>query len=92
MAEVFLPVISTTTVVLVNFNSGAHLETCLRSIAEHAPLADVIVVDNASSDGSEGAAAGRGARDPDPQHGQRRVRAGGQSGARGHAAATSSSS
>jgi GT2 family glycosyltransferase len=51
----------TTTVVLVNFNSGAHLETCLRSIAEHAPLASVIVVDNASSDGSE-AAAGRGAQ------------------------------
>jgi N-acetylglucosaminyl-diphospho-decaprenol L-rhamnosyltransferase len=56
---VCLPVISTTTVVLVNFNSGPHLEICLRSIAEHAPLADVIVIDNASRDGSEAAAAGR---------------------------------
>jgi GT2 family glycosyltransferase len=49
-------------VVLVNFNSGSHLETCLRSISEHAPLATVMVVDNASSDGSDAAAAGRGSR------------------------------
>jgi N-acetylglucosaminyl-diphospho-decaprenol L-rhamnosyltransferase len=41
----------------VNFNSGPHLGTCLQSIAEHAPCAEVIVVDNASRDGSEDAAA-----------------------------------
>jgi hypothetical protein len=53
---------ASTTVVLVNFNSGAHLATCLRSIAEHAPLVNVMVIDNASSDGSEAAAASGGSR------------------------------
>jgi GT2 family glycosyltransferase len=47
---------SSITIVLVNFNSGPHLGTCLRSIAEHAPFAEVIVIDNASTDGSEDAA------------------------------------
>jgi GT2 family glycosyltransferase len=52
---------SSITIVLVNFNSGPHLGTCLRSIAEHAPFAEVIVIDNASRDGSEEAAAQAGA-------------------------------
>ena len=42
-------------VVIVNYNAGEHLETCLRSLAEH--LAgfdwDAVVVDNCSTDGSE---------------------------------------
>jgi N-acetylglucosaminyl-diphospho-decaprenol L-rhamnosyltransferase len=50
---------ASTTVVLVNFNSGAHLEACLRSISAHAPAVAVLVVDNASQDGSEAAAEGR---------------------------------
>jgi N-acetylglucosaminyl-diphospho-decaprenol L-rhamnosyltransferase len=57
LTEMPLP-LGTTTVVLVNFNSGAHLETCLRSVSAHAPHAEVIVVDNASTDGSEAVAAG----------------------------------
>ena len=41
-------------IVIVNFNGGEHLATCLRSIEEH-PLrtpAETVVVDNASTDGS----------------------------------------
>lgn len=42
-------------VVIVNYNAGAHLERCLRSLVDH--LGDVawdaLVVDNASSDGSD---------------------------------------
>jgi N-acetylglucosaminyl-diphospho-decaprenol L-rhamnosyltransferase len=44
------------TIIIVNFNSGRYLADCLESIATHAPLARTIVVDNASSDGSEHAA------------------------------------
>ena len=43
-------------IVIVNFNAGAHLASCLASIQDHAPGADIIVVDNASTDGSERAA------------------------------------
>ena len=46
----------TSAIVIVNFNSGAHLGICLQSIAEHAPAARTIVIDNASSDGSDRAA------------------------------------
>lgn len=38
-------------VVIVSYNSGASLRRCLASIEEHAPLAKVVVVDNASTDG-----------------------------------------
>jgi GT2 family glycosyltransferase len=44
-------------VIIVNFNSGAYLAKCLESIGAHLPNAHVIVVDNASADGSERAAA-----------------------------------
>jgi GT2 family glycosyltransferase len=40
------------TIIIVSYNSGAHLEHCLESAAAHAPNAPVIVVDNASADGS----------------------------------------
>jgi GT2 family glycosyltransferase len=43
----------TSVVLIINFNSGEHLGSCLRSIVEHAPDARVIVIDNASTDGSE---------------------------------------
>ena len=43
-------------IVIVNYNSGPDLARCLASIAEHASAARVIVVDNASADGSECAA------------------------------------
>lgn len=43
-------------IVIVNFNSGQYLARCLASIAEHARDARVIVVDNASTDGSDRAA------------------------------------
>jgi N-acetylglucosaminyl-diphospho-decaprenol L-rhamnosyltransferase len=41
-------------VVVVNFNAGAHLERCLRSVIDAAgdESVDVVVVDNASVDGS----------------------------------------
>src|SRR5512139_3165254 len=39
-------------VVIVNWNSGDLLRACLRSLREHAAGAEVIVVDNASDDGS----------------------------------------
>lgn len=43
----------TITIVIVNYNGGTHLERCLASVAAHAADATVIVVDNASSDGSD---------------------------------------
>ncbi len=45
-------------VVIVNWNAGAALAGCLRSLAEHPPSmpTEVIVVDNASTDGSAEAA------------------------------------
>lgn len=46
----------TGSIILVNFNSGSHLAAGLDSISAHAPDARTIVVDNASSDGSERAA------------------------------------
>ena len=41
-------------IIIVNFNGGVHLQRCLASLAEHPPQlpAEVIVVDNASTDGS----------------------------------------
>lgn len=39
-------------IVIVSFNSGEALARCLASIAQHAPLATTIVVDNASTDDS----------------------------------------
>lgn len=39
-------------VVIVNWNSGPLLERCVRSLGEHAPNADIVVVDNGSGDGS----------------------------------------
>ena len=41
-------------IIIVNFNGGSHLERCLRSLANNPPVTatEVIVVDNASSDGS----------------------------------------
>jgi hypothetical protein len=40
-------------VVIVNYNSGTHLEACLRSIAHSTyPRKELIIVDNASNDGS----------------------------------------
>ena len=42
-------------VVIVNFNAGEHLRTCIESVAADLSLhsSDIIVVDNASSDGSD---------------------------------------
>ena len=41
-------------IIIVNFNGGAHLLRCLQSIVAHPPAAsaEVVVVDNASTDGS----------------------------------------
>jgi hypothetical protein len=47
------------TILIVNFNSGTHLGVCLRSIADCAISGKVVVIDNASGDGSERAAEGR---------------------------------
>ncbi|SDU11474.1 Glycosyltransferase, GT2 family [Pseudomonas pohangensis] len=42
------------TVIIVNWNSGAYLRECLRSLIQQARYPDaVLIVDNASSDGSE---------------------------------------
>jgi N-acetylglucosaminyl-diphospho-decaprenol L-rhamnosyltransferase len=46
-------------IILVNFNSGGHLAASLASIRACAPDAQTIVIDNASSDGSEQAAHGK---------------------------------
>lgn len=43
-------------ILIVNFNSGPHLRACLESVRAHAPGARALVIDNASSDGSEAAA------------------------------------
>jgi N-acetylglucosaminyl-diphospho-decaprenol L-rhamnosyltransferase len=48
------------TVVVVNYNGGTLLARCLRSILEFAPGARVVVVDNASTDGSDDVAAAFG--------------------------------
>ena len=41
------------TIIIVNFNGRGHLERCLRSLHDHPPkAAEIIVVDNASTDGS----------------------------------------
>ena len=40
-------------VVIVSFNSGEHLAECLKSVAANAPEARVVVIDNASIDGSD---------------------------------------
>lgn len=41
-------------IIIVNYNGRAHLENCLRSLAEHPPATphEIVVVDNASTDGS----------------------------------------
>jgi GT2 family glycosyltransferase len=39
-------------IVLVNWNSGSHLENCVRSLLHHAADCSIIIVDNASTDGS----------------------------------------
>ena len=44
-------------IIIVSFNSGEYLTRCLESIEAHAPAANVIVIDNASTDGSAGSAA-----------------------------------
>jgi GT2 family glycosyltransferase len=49
----------TGSVVIVSFNSGEHLAECLKSVAAYAPEARVVVIDNASIDGSTGVAEGR---------------------------------
>ena len=49
-------------VIVVNYNAGTLLARCLRSILETAPGAQVIVVDNASTDGSDDVAAALGSR------------------------------
>ena len=45
-------------IVIVNFNGGRHLENCLASLASHPPAIthEIVVVDNASTDGSLAAA------------------------------------
>lgn len=43
-------------VVIVNWNAGEALSACVRSLREHVPGVDVVLVDNASSDGSPAAA------------------------------------
>ena len=42
----------TVTVVIVNHNDGIRLRTCLRSLRDQHPAPEVVVVDNASTDGS----------------------------------------
>ena len=44
-------------IVIVTFNSGAHIDACLESLVEHPPAVDyeIVVVDNASTDGSSAA-------------------------------------
>jgi N-acetylglucosaminyl-diphospho-decaprenol L-rhamnosyltransferase len=44
-------------IIIVSFNSGECLTRCLESIEAHAPAANVIVIDNASTDESTGSAA-----------------------------------
>jgi len=51
-------------VIIVNFNAGNHLEQCLASLVEHLNSVDwdALVVDNASTDGSDLKVAGFGPR------------------------------
>jgi N-acetylglucosaminyl-diphospho-decaprenol L-rhamnosyltransferase len=51
-------------VVIVNFNTGAYLERCLASLESHRGdiAVDIVVIDNASHDGSQLAAKLRGVR------------------------------
>jgi len=51
-------------IVIVSFNARADLENCLASLSAHPPAIshEIVVVDNASSDGSAKAAASAGAR------------------------------
>lgn len=51
-------------IIIVSFNARAFLEQCLDSLAQHPPRCqhEIIVVDNASGDGSADAAAAKGAR------------------------------
>jgi GT2 family glycosyltransferase len=49
-----------TTAIIVSFNSADYLRPCLESIACHAPGMRIVVVDNASSDGSADIAATAG--------------------------------
>lgn len=46
-------------IVIVNYNGAGHLDTCLRSLAEHRPTLphEIVVVDNASTDDSAAIAA-----------------------------------
>lgn len=44
-----------TTIIIVNYNAGEHLARCLDAAVANAPEAALLVVDNASSDGSEDA-------------------------------------
>jgi GT2 family glycosyltransferase len=46
----------TGSVIIVSFNSGEHLADCLKSVVAYAPEARVVVIDNASIDGSTRAA------------------------------------
>ena len=63
-ADSHLPAAPALSVVVVNWNSGPHLQRTLDALFMHLPGADwdVTVVDNASSDGSERCAAARGPR------------------------------
>ncbi|MCH9793302.1 MAG: glycosyltransferase family 2 protein, partial [Planctomycetes bacterium] len=38
--------------IIVNFNSNEHVTACVKSVLDHAPETEVIIVDNASSDNS----------------------------------------
>ena len=53
---------SSSVVIVINFNSGRHLERCLDSIRADAPQAPVIVIDNASTDASQRPAEGSNTR------------------------------
>lgn len=60
-----MPELEGVSVVVVNYQSGHHLGQCLDAIASQSdpPLHEVIVIDNASSDGSEVPARARAASD-----------------------------
>jgi N-acetylglucosaminyl-diphospho-decaprenol L-rhamnosyltransferase len=47
-----MPDRSATSIVIVNWNSGPHLENCVRSLLQHAPTSQITIVDNASKDSS----------------------------------------
>jgi len=54
MTDQILPRLS---VIIVTFNSRDHIDACLESILEHMPAIDheIVVVDNASEDGTAAA-------------------------------------